>query len=69
MKKMVIILGFLTISFGANAQKNVIKVNPFGLLFGTIPLQYERVLGPKSSVGADVSFMSYSASLGTESVS
>lgn len=69
MKKTIILLGILAISFGANAQKNVIKVNPFGLLFGTIPLQYERVLGPKSSVGADVSFMSYSASVGFESVS
>lgn len=69
MKKNLLILAFIAMTIWASAQKNVVKVNPFGLLFGTIPLQYERVLGPKSSVGADVSFMSYSASLGSETVS
>jgi hypothetical protein len=69
MKKLVLMLAFIATAIGANAQKNVVKVNPFGLLFGTIPLQYERVLGAKSAVGVDVSFMNYSASLGSESAS
>lgn len=40
-----------------NAQKNVIKVNPLGLLFNTLPVQYERVNSSRTSIGLDVSLL------------
>lgn len=53
-----------------NAQENVVKVNPLGLLFGSAELSYERVLGDKSSVEIAVAYTTvnatFSNSLGQE---
>lgn len=40
-----------------NAQNNVLKINPLGLLFNTLPIQYERVNSSRTSIGVDVSLL------------
>jgi hypothetical protein len=54
----IIVLLFIFYS-NLNAQKNVIKVNPLGLLFNTIPIQYERVNSSRTAIGIDVSFLKH----------
>ncbi len=51
MKKIVLALCILVAALNVNAQngKNVIKVNPLGLLFGIADLTYERGLNENSS--------------------
>lgn len=49
MKKQFISFMLIIACFSASAQKNVIKVNPLGLLFGSASVSYERVLTPKSA--------------------
>jgi hypothetical protein len=64
MKKIILSLAVIAIALGANAQKggsdgnkqNVVKVNPLGVIFGNIPVSYERVINEKSSVQVNVSF-------------
>jgi hypothetical protein len=49
----------LIVAYAANGQndvKNVIKVNPLGLLFGTTSLSYERVLTPKSALQINANY-------------
>ena len=46
------ILGFMSL----NAQKNVVKVNPVGLIFGSAQLGYERVLTDKSAIEISASY-------------
>lgn len=50
MKKIIFILSFIVISNSLFCQKNVVKINPLGLIFGTLPLSYERVIKPKISL-------------------
>lgn len=62
MKKLMSLLALVTIlSICAKAQdqKNVIKANPLGLLFGSANLSYERALTEKSSIAVSPSFGSY----------
>ncbi|MEI6184425.1 MAG: DUF3575 domain-containing protein [Bacteroidota bacterium] len=51
MKKIVLALCILVAALNVNAQngKNVVKVNPLGLLFGIVDLTYERGLNENSS--------------------
>ena len=63
MKKIILTLAVVAIAFGANAQKrgeagfkNVVKVNPLGLLFGLANVSYEYVLSEKSSVQGNIQF-------------
>lgn len=62
MKKIIISLIALAFFLGANAQevKNVVKVNPLGLLFGNASLSYERLLNEKSSVQLNANYGSWS---------
>ena len=50
MKKIIISIVIAFICIAANAQKNIIKTNPFGLAFGNINLIYERLLNNHSSI-------------------
>jgi hypothetical protein len=66
MKKSTIIISALClITSIAFAQKNVVKINPLGLIFSTLPITYERVISPKISLGGEVSVLFYSATAGT----
>lgn len=55
----------LFVSLGSHAQKNVIKVDPLGLLFNTAQLSYERVIGEKSSLELSLNFNKVTGSLST----
>lgn len=50
MKKIIISIVIAFICIAANAQKNIIKTNPFGMAFGNINLIYERLLNNHSSI-------------------
>ncbi len=50
MKKLFISFALLCAVVSMNAQKNVIKTNPFGLALGNFNLTYEKVLNTSSSV-------------------
>lgn len=59
MKKLILIVAALIVAYGVKGQndvKNVIKVNPLGLLFGTTSLSYERVLSPKSAFQVNANY-------------
>lgn len=56
MKKILLALCLLATLTAANAQKNVIKTNPFGFASGIGILSYERVITPKSSIEIGVLF-------------
>jgi Protein of unknown function (DUF3575) len=63
MKKIILSAAILAVSFGAMAQKksdseykNVVKVNPLGLLFGAANVSYEHVLSEKSAIQGNVQF-------------
>jgi hypothetical protein len=53
MRKISFMLAFFALTIAAKAQdgaaKNVIKVNPLGLIFGSASVAYERALNEKSS--------------------
>ncbi|WP_422091404.1 DUF3575 domain-containing protein [Tenacibaculum ovolyticum] len=50
MRKLLLLIAIVGIGFTANAQKNVFKVNPLGLVFGALDVSYERVLSEKSAI-------------------
>jgi hypothetical protein len=63
MKKIILSAAILAVSFGAFAQKksssefkNVVKINPLGLLLRSANVAYEHVLSEKSSVQGNVQF-------------
>ena len=56
MKKLVLLVVAAVFSFNVNAQENVVKVNPLGLIFGSAELSYERALNDKSSVELAVAY-------------
>ena len=67
MKKIILSVAILSISIAAVAQKksesdfkNVVKVNPLGLLFGTANVSFEHVLTEKSAVQGNLQFGSIS---------
>jgi hypothetical protein len=65
MKKVVFIAVIALVGLGnVNAQKNVVKVNPLGLVFGSTEIGYERVLSEKSSVELALAYSSSSVTLG-----
>lgn len=61
--KKILIAAILTIAFAynANAQKNVIKFNPLGLVFGNAGLDYERVVSNRQSfqIEAGYAFLNF----------
>ncbi len=61
MKKIIICLFALSFFLGAHAQevKNVVKVNPLGLIIGSASLSYERLLNEKSSVQLNANYGSW----------
>ncbi|MBS1510983.1 MAG: DUF3575 domain-containing protein [Bacteroidetes bacterium] len=61
MKKLIFTLCVCAFTTAAMAQdgetgKNVVKLNPLGLLFGSANASYERALNEKSSVQVDAAF-------------
>lgn len=55
--KRVLIIAFIVFGYmGVNAQQNVVKVNPLGLIFGSAELGYERVLTENSSVELSLAY-------------
>ena len=44
MKKLSILVILLSLSFTNYAQKNIVKINPFSLIFGVGKVTYENVL-------------------------
>ena len=67
MKKLLLIAVFALVGLGTvNAQENIIKANPLGLLFGSAELGYERVLTEKSSIELSLAYSSTSVTLGSE---
>ena len=49
MKKQFLSIMLFLVCISLNAQENVIKVNPLGILFGTASVSYEKILTPTSS--------------------
>jgi len=59
MKKILLLTILMAVfAFQANAQKNVVKFNPFPLILGTIELSYERVVTENSSLELDMGYTS-----------
>ncbi len=58
MKKLLLVIAMVAVGFTANAQKNVIKVNPLAALFGSFEVGYERVLGKSSALELAVGYSS-----------
>jgi hypothetical protein len=68
MKKIVLVFSLFIFTATAFAQKNVVKVNLFGLLGSSYTLAYERVLNDKMSVQLSVGYRTIkvsSVSIGT----
>lgn len=66
MKKLLIFCIAL-VAFGSiNAQENVVKVNPLGLLFGSANAGYERVLNESSAVELSVNYTSIKTTVGVD---
>lgn len=68
MKKVLFVAAMALMSFGVNAQENVIKVNPLGLAFGAAELGYERVLNENSSVELALAYSSSDATFSSGEV-
>ena len=58
MKKTSIIIILLALSFSSFSQKNVVKINPFSLIFGIGKVTYENVLNEGSSVELSLTYSS-----------
>ena len=69
MKKLLLLIAIVATGFTANAQKNVFKVNPLGLAFGSLDVSYERVLSEKSSVELGITYSSFDVTGGSTKVS
>ena len=66
MKKLLLITVLALFAMpNTQAQENVVKVNPLGLLFGAAQLSYERVIGDNSSVELSLSYLTLKGTLGT----
>ena len=61
MKKIMFTLFAAFVLSNVNAQENVIKVNPLGLLFGSAEFSYERALNEKSSAELSVAYINLNA--------
>ncbi len=68
MKKFFLSIAMVAMGFTANAQQNVIKVNPLGLAFGSADISYERAISEKGAFEIGVSYASADVGLGTESI-
>ena len=69
MKKLFLTIAVVAFGFAANAQKNVIKANPLGLVLGSAELGYERAISDNSSIEVAIAFSSFDATSGTTTVS
>ncbi len=62
MKKLLFVAAFAVFGLTVvNAQKNVVKVNPLGLIFGSAELSYERAISEKGAFEISASYMSIDA--------
>lgn len=60
MKKVLIfVLVFFTLSL-AHAQKNIVKVNPIGIIFGVFNAEFEHAFTEKSSFTIGASYLNWS---------
>jgi hypothetical protein len=68
MKRKITMVALLVALFAASAmaQGHAIKFNPLGLLFGTVNLGYEHVLGEKNSFELGAAYANLNASVGTD---
>lgn len=64
MKKVLLTVAILASGFFVQAQKNVIKANPLGLLFGSAQFGYERAIGSKQSLELSAAFSSVKVTVG-----
>lgn len=74
MKKLLFVAVLLVFGISKmNAQENVVKANPLGLLFGSAQLSYEKALNEKSALELSVAYTSlkatFSGSTSEESIS
>lgn len=67
MKKVCLLVTIALFSFVVQAQENVIKVNPLGLLFGSAQFGYEKALNDKSAIEVSLAYSSISATIGSDS--
>lgn len=58
MKKLLLVIAMVAFGFTANAQQNVVKVNPLAALFGSFEVGYERVITESSSVEIALAYSS-----------
>ena len=58
MKKLSILVILLSLSFTNYAQKNIVKINPFSLIFGVGKVTYENVLKEGSSIELSLTYSS-----------
>ncbi len=66
MKKLLLIIVTMAFYSGIMAQSGAIKINPFGLLFGSLNAGYEHVLNEKSTVEGGLSYFSAKATVNGE---
>ena len=69
MKKVLLVIAMVAAGFTANAQKNVVKVNPLGLVFGSLDVSYERVISDKAAVEVGFAYSSFDVTSGNTKVS
>ena len=69
MKKLLLVIAIVAVNFTANAQKNVFKVNPLGLAFGSLDVSYERVISDKGAVEIGFTYSSFDVTGATTKVS
>jgi hypothetical protein len=66
MKKVLLFIAIVAAGFTANAQENVVKVNPLALAFGSFEVGYERVVSESSSIELAVAYSSLKVSTSTQ---
>lgn len=69
MKKIVLVIAMVAFGLNANAQKNVVKVNPLGLAFGAAEFSYERAISDKQAFEIGLSYASADVTSGSEVIS
>ena len=64
-----LMIAMIAVGFTAYAQKNVVKANPLGLVFGVADFSYERAISDKTSFEIGVSYSGADVTTPSEKIS